>query len=77
MNIPVVVNKNDADGNFCKTEDAEFFVNKEPIARTVTCKCGGGAGCPPQQYGFSCKGSRQKPRKSYIKEKGFTVGTEN
>lgn len=42
MNIPVVVNKNDADGNFCKTEDAEFFVNKEPIARTVTCKCGGG-----------------------------------
>ena len=42
MNIPVVVNKNDAEGNFCKTEDAEFFVNKEPIARTVTCKCGGG-----------------------------------
>lgn len=41
MNIPVVVNKNDADGNFCKTEDAEFFVNKEPIARTITCKCGG------------------------------------
>lgn len=31
-----------ADGNFCKTEDAQFFVNKEPIARTVTCKCGGG-----------------------------------
>ena len=41
MNIPVVVNKNDADGNFCKTKDAEFFVNKEPIARTITCKCGG------------------------------------
>lgn len=42
MNIPVVVHKNDAEGNFCKSEDAEFFVNKEPVARTLTCKCGGG-----------------------------------
>jgi site-specific DNA-cytosine methylase len=42
MNIPVVVNKNDADGNFCKTEGAKVFINKEPIARTLTCKCGGG-----------------------------------
>lgn len=42
MNLPIVVDKNDEDGNFCKTENAKVFINSEPIARTVTCKCGGG-----------------------------------
>ena len=42
MNIPVVVDKNDEEGNFCKADDAKVFINKDPIARTVTCKCGGG-----------------------------------
>lgn len=42
MNIPVVVDKNDNEGNFCSSESAKVFINKEPIARTLTCKCGGG-----------------------------------
>lgn len=42
MNIPVVVNKNDVNGNFCPTDMAKLFINNEPIARTLTCKCGGG-----------------------------------
>lgn len=42
MNIPVVVDKNDREGNFCSSEEAKVFFNKEPVARTLTCKCGGG-----------------------------------
>lgn len=42
MNIPVVVDKNDNEGNFCSSESAKVFINKEPVARTLTCKCGGG-----------------------------------
>ena len=42
MNIPVVVDKNDNEGNFCSSESAKIFINKEPVARTLTCKCGGG-----------------------------------
>jgi len=40
MNIPVVVNKNDKNGNFCGTDGASIFINKEPVARTMTLKCG-------------------------------------
>ena len=40
--IPMVVDKNDKDGNFTKSENARQFKNAEPIARTITCKCGGG-----------------------------------
>lgn len=40
--IPLVVDKNDKDGNYCRSADAKLFVNDEPIARTLTCKCGGG-----------------------------------
>lgn len=42
MNILVVVDKNGTDGNYCKSSDAKIFINEEPIARTLTCKCGGG-----------------------------------
>lgn len=42
MNIPMVVDKNDNEGNFCSSESAKVFINKEPVARTLTCKCGGG-----------------------------------
>ena len=42
MNIPVVVDKNGTDGNYCKSSDAKIFINEEPIARTLTCKYGGG-----------------------------------
>ena len=38
----MVVDKNDEDGNYTRTADAKLFVNEEPIARTLTCKCGGG-----------------------------------
>ena len=40
--IPMVVDKNDSDGNYGRAADARLFINKEPIARTLTCKCGGG-----------------------------------
>lgn len=40
--IPMVVDKNDEEGNYTRTADAKLFVNDEPIARTLTCKCGGG-----------------------------------
>lgn len=41
-NIPVVVDKNGEDGNYCRSCEAKVFINDEPIARTLTCKCGGG-----------------------------------
>ena len=40
--IPMVVDKNDIDGNYSRAADAKLFINKEPIARTLHCKCGGG-----------------------------------
>ena len=40
--IPVVVNKNDADGNFCNQKEATVYINHEPVARTLTLKCGNG-----------------------------------
>ena len=40
--IPMVVDKNDIDGNYSRATDAKLFINKEPIARTLHCKCGGG-----------------------------------
>lgn len=40
--IPVVVDKNNIDGSYCSSADAKVFLNDEPIARTLTCKCGGG-----------------------------------
>lgn len=45
--IPLVVNKNDDLGNFVSSSEAKLFVNNEPIARTLTCKCGGGARSTP------------------------------
>lgn len=44
MNIPVVVDKNDSEGNFCSSEEAKVFINKEPVARTLRCNCGNGQG---------------------------------
>ena len=41
--IPMVVDKNDENGDYGRAADARLFINKEPIARTLTCKCGGGA----------------------------------
>ena len=38
----MVVDKNDIDGNYSRAADARLFINKEPIARTLHCKCGGG-----------------------------------
>ena len=38
----MVVDKNDSDRNYGRAADARLFLNKEPIARTLTCKCGGG-----------------------------------
>lgn len=38
----MVVDKNDIDGKYVSSKDARLFVNAEPIARTITCKCGGG-----------------------------------
>ena len=38
----MVVDKNDIDGNYGRAADARLFINKEPIARTLHCKCGGG-----------------------------------
>ena len=43
--IPLVVDKNDDNGNYVSSSEAKLFVNDEPIARTLTCKCGEGAGC--------------------------------
>ena len=40
--IPMVVDKNDDMGNFCSSDGAQLFINREPIARTLTCVCGGG-----------------------------------
>lgn len=40
--IPLVVDKNDDNGNYVSSSEAKLFVNDEPIARTLTCKCGGG-----------------------------------
>lgn len=45
--IPMVVDKNDIDGKYVSSKDARLFVNEEPIARTLTCKCGGGTRSPP------------------------------
>ena len=42
MVIPLVVDKNDDNGNYVSSSEAKLFVNDEPIARTLTCKCGGG-----------------------------------
>lgn len=42
MVIPLVVDKNDDNGNYVSSSEAKLFVNEEPIARTLTCKCGGG-----------------------------------
>ena len=42
MVIPLVVNKNDENGNYVSSSEAKLFINDEPIARTLTCKCGGG-----------------------------------
>lgn len=40
--IPMVVDKSTEDGNYCRSADAHLFINEEPIARTLTCICGGG-----------------------------------
>ena len=40
--IPMVVDKNTEDGKYCSSSDAQLFINEEPIARTLICKCGGG-----------------------------------
>lgn len=39
--IPMVVDKNDPEGNWVKSTEAHLFINREPIARTITCKCDG------------------------------------
>lgn len=36
MNIPVVVDKNDNDGNFCSSESAKVFINKDGLSPTIT-----------------------------------------
>lgn len=38
VNIPCCVDKNGADGNFCKSEDAKLIDIGTNIARTITCK---------------------------------------
>ena len=40
--IPMVVDKNDENRDYGRAADSRLFINKEPIARTLTCKCGGG-----------------------------------
>ena len=45
MVIPLVVDKNDDNGNYVSSSEAKLFVNDEPIERTLTCKCGGGRKC--------------------------------
>ena len=42
LNIPLVVNKNDENGNYTQSSNARLEVNTEPVARTLTCKCGEG-----------------------------------
>ena len=42
MNIPIVVNKNDIDGNYCKAEEAKVFFDTEPVARTLATRSAGG-----------------------------------
>lgn len=39
--IPMVVDKNDTKGNWVRASEAHLFINREPIARTITCKCDG------------------------------------
>lgn len=73
MNIPVVVDKNDSEGNFCSSEGAKVFINKEPIARTVTCKCGGGQDVHHNNMVLVVREVGRNPEKPTSRKKGLPL----
>lgn len=74
MNIPVVVDKNDVDGNYCKAEEAKIFFDTKPISRTLTARgAGKGYGIHHSNMVLVVREVGRNPENPTSKKKGLKL----